>query len=792
MLWLKLLGTPVVEVDGASVVGRAARSHRLALLAVLSLARGRPVPRDKVTALLWPESPTDRARHQLSDALYILRTAPGMDVIRATGDELVLDPDAVASDVGTFERLLDDGQPEAAVELFTGPLLDGFHLSDGGELERWLDAERTRLGQRYAAALESLAQGSEARGELVAAEGWWRRLATHDPYSGRVALRLMRALDAVGDRASALRHARVHAALLQDEFAAGPDPAVTGFAERLRAEPPARAAPQPAAVPPAPPTRRPEAVLTPNGAGPPTVAPGVVASPPAPVSARRRSPAWGYAVATAALLVLAAALIGGVSRARDATAPAARSLAVLPFVNMSPDPRNGYFSDGLSEQIITALSGIQGLRVVARTSSFALRGGELDVRVIGDTLGVEAVLEGSVRQEGSRLRVTAQLIDAGTGYHLWSGEYDREVADVLAVQDEIAGAIAAALELRLPARAAPSRGRRAPDPRAYDLYLRALHLRDELSGDALRAATELLDQAIELEPGFALAWAAKASVAAPRVYYRHVPREEGVAEMRAAVARALALDPELGEAHVALGILRLFFDWDWVGAERALRRAVALNPSDPHAWHHLGNQLRAVGRMEEAVDARARSVALDPLNARMRIVLATDLSMAGRHEEAMAQHERTRRLDPMIPQALGLGPSPPAGVRIHLARGRDEDAVQELLRVASLRGATQDELDALRAAYTEAGMRGVWRSWLDVDLRQSGGAVNPLRLAMLWASIGDTDQALDWLERAHAERNPGLIFLQHERAFTELRSHPRFARIVAEMKFPAPPPPRSP
>lgn len=808
MLSLKLLGTPAVEAAGGLVIGRATQGHRLALLAVLALARGRPVTRDKLTALLWPESPTDRARHQLSDALYLLRTALGADVIRSTGDELVLSSDAVASDVATFERLLDDGQSEAALELFAGPLLDGFYLSDGAEFERWLDAARARLGQRYAAALETVAQASEARRDFVAAEGWRRQLAAIDPYSSRVALRLMRALDAAGDRAGALRHARIHAALLQEEFGAGPDAEVAAFAEQLRVEPPARAVPEPVAIPPRRPNLPDEAAQAPSEIAPaasdaaPTPgevvpAPGEVRPAPteatlatsdaAPLKTRWRARGWAAAV-TVALLALAAVWNDARSRAaEDATGvPAARSLAVLPFVNMSPDPQNGYFSDGLSEQIISALSHIGGLRVAARTSSFALRDDRLDVRAIGDTLGVEAVLEGSVRKDGSRLRVTAQLIDAETGYHIWSGEYDRQVADVFAVQEEIAGAIASALELRLPRPGTGTRARRVPDLAAYDLYLRGLYLRNRLSVDALRQATDLLDRAIELEPEFALAYAAKASVVAPRIYFRDVPLGRGVNEMRAAVARALELDPALGEAHVALGILKLFFDWDWEGAERALRHAVELTPSDPHAWHHLANYLHAMGRFDEAIDARARGLTLDPLNARTRITLALDCVRANRRDEAFRHYEWAVSLDPMNPLLLGLGPTLPAAARIYLVPGRQEEAVQELVRIAALRGATASELDSMRGGFTRSGIRGFWRSWLDMDLRQSRGTADPLRVALTWVVIGDADQALDWLERAYAERNPGLIYVQSDPALADLRSHPRFARIVAEMKFPAP------
>jgi TolB-like protein/DNA-binding SARP family transcriptional activator/cytochrome c-type biogenesis protein CcmH/NrfG len=779
-LTLKLFGTPAVESDGELVASRAAQGHRLALLAMLALARGRPVARDRITALLWPESPTDRVRHQLSDAVYIVRSALGADVVRSTGDDLGLNADVVTSDVGTFEQLLDDGALERAVESFTAPLLDGFHLPDGGEFERWLDGERARLAQRYTGALESLAEESETQGDYAAAEKWSRRLAAHDPYSGRVALRLMRALDAAGDRAGALRHARIHEALLREEFEAEPDPAVTAFAERLRVDPRERAVPERATAPVQPTKDREPSPETPASVAsiPASDAPG--APPPS-----RTWRALSYAAAaTVILLVLALVWNRNVSRAPNVTAPAARSLAVLPFVNMSSDPANVYFSDGLSEEIITALSRIDGLRVAARTSSFALRDDKLDVRVIGDTLGVEAVLEGSIRKEGNRLRVTAQLIDTETGYHIWTRDYDREVADVIAVQDEIAREIAAALELRLPPRATATRAQRTPNLEAYDLYLRALYLRSRLSPDALRQATDLLDRAIELSPDFALAYATKTSVIAPRIYFRYLPRDEGVREMRAAVARALELDPNLGEAYVGLGILKLFYEWDWPSAEQALRQAVRLSANDAHAWHNLANYLDVVGRLEEAVDARLRGVALDPLDARLRMILGVEYTLMGKLDDALLQYEHALRLDPSNALVLGLGPALPGGpVRIFLARRQDAEAVQELIRVAALRGATAAELEAMRGAFAKAGIRGVWRVWIDMDMRQHGGAIDPLRAAVLWASAGDTEQALDWLERAHAERNPGLIFLRSERAFVGLQSNPRFVRIVKEMKL---------
>lgn len=768
MLILKLFGTPSIEASAGPVTGRAAQGRRLALLATLALARGRAISRDKLIALLWPESPTERARPQLSDTLYIVRAALGDDVVRSTGDELVLNADAITSDAESFERRLDQGQHESAVELYAGPLLDGFHLSDCAEFEHWLDAERARFGQRYAAALESVAEASEARGEVSVAVKWWRKLATNDPYSGHVALRLMRALDTAGDRAGALKHARIHAALLREEFEAEPDAEVMAFAEQLRIEPPARSAPQPAATQSAP--SRPQANAV-----------------PAPITSAtsRKRPARRYAIAAVAIVLVVFGVYG--IQAVRPKPPGARSLGVMPFVNMSSDPENTYFSDGLSEQIISALSHIDGLRVAARTSSFALRDTKLDVRAIGDTLGVDAVLEGSVRKDGLRLRVSAQLIDATSGYHIWSEEYDRELKDIIAVQDDIARAIAGALELRFPGRRAAARARRVSNLEAYDLYLRGLYLRNSLTADGLQQGIEFLDRAIELEPDFAAAYAAKASVIAPRVYFRYMPWQQGVNETRAAITRALELDPTLAEAYASLGILKLFFEWDWQGAERALHRALELNPSDSHTHHHLANYLHAMMRFDEAVGARERAVALDPLNARPNIVLSVDYFRTGRLDKALAQYERAVKLDPVNPLVLGLGPALPSGpVRVYLKQGRYAQAVEELIKVATLRGATASELDALRNSFARSGMPGFWRNWLDMDLRQSGSSPDPLRIAVLWTLIGDTHQACNWLERAYKDRNPALIYVRSEFGLDNLRSQPCFTRIVQEMKFPEP------
>jgi TolB-like protein/DNA-binding SARP family transcriptional activator len=787
VLTLRLLGTASIEGSEGPVTGRAAQGRQLALLALLALGRGRVLSRDKLIGLLWPETGPDRARPQLSNALYVLRNALREEVVRSAADGLVLNPDVVTCDVAIFERLLGEGRTAEAVELYRGPLLDGFHLSGSLEFESWRDAERARLDERYATALDALAETEEAQGRFTAAVAWRRRLAAHDRYNGRVALRLMRALDAAGDRAGAIQHARIHATLLREEFDAEPDAEVTAFADRLRREPPPRTAAESAREPAtSEPARGP---VTPAPARePPVTAHREQVLLPESAGSRSRLPprrARSAAVAGLVLVLAAAAAYAGRRATRTAAPPPARSVGVLPFVNMSPDPANTYFSDGLSEQIITALSGIEGLRVAARTSSFALRDRALNVRAIGDTLGVEAVLEGSVRTDGNRLRVVAQLIDAESGYHIWSEQYDRELAHVVTVQDEIANAIATALELRL-ARGDSARRRPPPALEAYDLYLRGLLLRNSLSADALRQASELFDRAIALEPDFAAAWAAKASVVAPLIYFGNVSQEEALDQLRAQAARALELDPTLGEAHTALAIVQLFFDWDWEGAERSLKRAIELNPNDAHAWHHLGNYHSAMQQDREAIAARERAVELDPLNARTHYILARGYTVVGERERALEQAARATRLDPVHPIALGLGPNMPGGLPdAYLWQGRHEQAVEEYLRVATLRGASAAELDALRDGYAAAGMPGFWRSWLAMDVRHSAGATDALRMAKIWTMIGDTARAMRWLDRAWAERHPALIFLADDLALEPLRSHPRAIEILREMKLSA-------
>ena len=788
MYTLRLLGTASIEESqGLVVTGRATQGRRLALLALLALARGRSLSRDKLATLLWPEASHHRARPQLSDTLYKLRHALSEEVVRSSGDELVLNPETVTSDVAHFEEMIREGRLADAVALYRGPLLDGFHI-DSVEFEMWLDGERSELGRQYARTLDALAEAAEARGDADAALGWWQRRAAHEPHNGRVALRLMQAHDAAGDRAGALQHLRIHAALLREEFDAEPDAELVAFAERLRRERPLPALPRssaPISLPPAPSPaspRAPSAAATSSPEPPAATTESLPPSlPPAPAVARPRFP-----LIAAIALALAVTLAVAWGLRRFAMPAPARSVGVLPFINMSPDPANTYFSDGVSEQIIAALSRIDGLRVAARTSSFALRNRELDVRAIADTLDVQAVLEGSVLVDGDQLRVIAQLIDARTGYHIWSEQYDGGVGDAFALQDSIVLAIADALQLRLAGSSTRLAGARPPSLEAYDLYLRGLYLRHNLSADALAHAVEYFDRAIALEPRFAQAWAAKATAVAPQGYFRYANRDSVIAQLRTLTARALDLDPEMGEAYASLGILRLFYEWDWSGAHAALLRAIELNPNDAHAWHHLGNYHSAMGEIHDALAAREKAVQLDPLNGRTRIVLSRDYFIAGDYDRALEQARRATQLDALNPLMLGRGPSVPSGAaEVLLRQGHEREAVEEYIRIATLRSATPAELQAMREGHASFGMTGFWKAWLAMDVRQSGPSPDPLRMTATHLLAGDTARALDWLDRAYAERTPGLIYLHRDPVISGMRDHPRVMRISRAMNHPA-------
>jgi TolB-like protein/DNA-binding SARP family transcriptional activator len=546
MLFLRLLGGPSLSANGSTLTGPATQRHRLALLALLASSQSRPQSRDKLVALLWPERDGEHARNLLNQGVHALRRAIGEAGIISVQDELQLDPAAVVCDVVAFDDAVAAGEFERAIGLYTGPFLDGFHLPGTSEFEHWADGERDRLRRSYARSLESLAEVAEERREWSSAVERWRGLVSEEPYNARVTLRLMRALDGAGDRAGALQQARRHTLLVQEEFGAGPDPHVIALADRLRTEQANGAG-----------TSGPARVTADQFASTADLAPALDQPRSSPPSKRSPSPARWLRPILAIALVLGLASVAWRSprwtthRALEEPPPPT-SIAVLPFVNMSPEGANEYFSDGMTEEIMTALSKVEELRVAARTSAFAFKGKTESVSEIGHQLRVGTVLEGSVRREGDRLRITAQLINVKDGYHLWADAYDRDLRDVFAVQAEIAQAIVGALKVKLSGEATTMVVRRTTDLAAYDFYLKGRHAVNQRSGGSLVQAVAYFEQAIARDPRFAQAYAGLADAYVLLPGYSVTKSSDAWPKGRAAAERALALDSTLAEAHTTL------------------------------------------------------------------------------------------------------------------------------------------------------------------------------------------------------------------------------------------------
>ncbi|MGH7447823.1 MAG: BTAD domain-containing putative transcriptional regulator, partial [Longimicrobiales bacterium] len=633
MFSLKLLGGASLWGDAGPLTGPVVQRHRLALLALLATSRNAAVSRDRLAAVLWPESDTDHARNSLKQAVHTIRRALGPDTILSAGDELRLNPSIVSCDAVAFLAAIDAGDPARAVDLYDGAFLEGFFLSGSREFEEWVDTERARIHAAYVASLETLATNAASAGDAAGAVHGWKRLAAETPGNSRNALRLMQALAAAGDRAAAIRQGQVHTTLLREEFDARPDPDVVALLDRLRSEPVATATAAPA---PKPPSR-----VDPSPAA--ATAPAQLQTPAPPAPASRRIRAALVAFVSLILVAIAGLSLRALNADRDP------GLVVLPFMDMGGDASDAYFTDGMTEELIHALSQVNGLRVIARSSAFQFKGVNVDVREIGEDLDVGMVLEGSVRRSGDRLRVTAQLVSTKDGSHLWSVTYDRPVDDILAVQEDIAGAIATELRLRLTS-SAPIAARHSGDREAYLLYLKGLHALNQRTPVAARQAIEYLEQAIALDPDYALAYAGLARAHFALVDLAGVPPDVAISPARAAALRALDDDSTLAEAHAILGLIHTE-DWQWVAARRAFARAFELDPDQPNTYLSYSLYLDNMGRFDEALDATLRAQQLDPLSPTASYNVAGTYLHLARFDDAIAEARRIIELHPTL--ALG-------------------------------------------------------------------------------------------------------------------------------------------
>ncbi len=480
-----------------------------------------------------------------------------------------------------------------------------------------------------------------------------------------------------------------------------------------------------------------------------------------------------YAGAAVVLALGAAAVYGRVRPAGTARASAGASVAVLPFANLSGDAANEYFSDGITEEILNALANVPGLRVPARTSSFAFKGKSGDVAAIGRQLHATHVLEGSVQREGDRVRITTQLVDARTGYHQWSRAYTLNTRDLFAVEDEISRDVARELRMRLEPGVALSRGG-TEDTRAHDLYLqgRSVRFSGALNRDAWKAnlleAASLYQRALEVDSTYALAWSALAEVYETLADDFWPPRD-AYPRSRQAALRAIALDPKLSQAHTMLAHVRYWFDWDYPAGDRESERALALNPNDPDV--HSLRALRYEKQLSFAAEVREAEAAdrLDPAAGWGSLVLHARALAGGGHLLDSLRAARARNPDDLATSAAAFE------VAFRAGRWREAAALIPVLRRAAP-GLLYDQYEALVLA--RAGDTATARRRLDEIVASSRGRyVRAALVAAVYANLGQREAALQWLERADRERDGTLLELYTWDWWDPLRGDPRFEAL---------------
>ena len=486
--------------------------------------------------------------------------------------------------------------------------------------------------------------------------------------------------------------------------------------------------------------------------------------------AKNRDERYGNASEVAGDLFAVLGLEDSASRTRSIAAATREqpSVAVLPFANLSADAEQEYFCDGIAEEIINSLAHLDGMRVIARTSSFAFKGRNEDVREMGRQLGVGTLLEGSVRRSGNRLRVTTQLVNVADGCHLWSERFDREMEDVFAIQDEISLAVTDALKLRLLGEdKAKVVKRHTVNFNAYKAYMKGRYHWFIRSSSDVEKAIEYLEKAVEIDPEYALAYAGLADAYGVLPIYRPILPGEVYPKAKAAAERALELDDSLAEAHAAMSCVLANYEWDWDGAEREIERAIELNPGYVTAYQWKAEDLIVRGKFDEAVEVMNKARELDPLSLFMNARMGFAFYYARRFDEAKAMLETTLEVDPSFSQAHYFYSL------VLASEGRYEEAISHLtdesyrpwVAILHAMNGDREKADSMLAEVLERGGKYAWPT---------------IHVSMCFID-GDEAGGFEWLERAVEQRDPRLPNLVRSPFTDAIRDDPRFHEILEKM-----------
>jgi TolB-like protein/DNA-binding SARP family transcriptional activator/Tfp pilus assembly protein PilF len=665
MFFFRTLGNASLQGPTGTLVGRVVQRRRLALLALLATAGNAGRSRDKLIGYLWPEAKARKARHLLSDSLYVLHRALGKDALLVSGDEIRLNSQVIRADVVELEWALDDQDLEAVVSCYRGPFLDGFHLSDAADLERWIENERDIYAKICREALETLAQQCETSSDVSGAIEWCRRLTLHEPYSTQAVIRLARNLLTVGDKGEALRVARAHTLLLKDELDLEPPQELLDLAAEIESKSARR--PEPSAD---------TASASVNRPAPPPAKAAPAQPPRAPPRSWRRLRrfATGLGLLT---FTLTAVWFGG--QPVFESGPAAKSVAVLPLVNLSDQPESDYFTDGITAEIIGALSKIADLEVTSRTSTMAFKGTREPIPDIGRRLNVAAILEGELQHDGEFLRINVRLIDTRSDKLIWAKQYNRMLGELFAIQSDVAQNIATTLSASLTT-AEKERIERAPTENldAYDYYLQGhQYFLKTFTERDLRIAQRMYQRAVALDPTFALAYARLSETHSYIFWFHYDHSHERATAAREAAERARQLAPDAPEVHRAVAYYLYHCQLDYKQALTQFNFSVAAQPSDEYTWMGIAAVRRRQGDFLGAIEAFERALEIDPLSTVLAENTATTYAALG--EFSMAEH--------YIDKAIALRPdySRPYGRKalMYLSWNGNIERAREALRVCA-------------------------------------------------------------------------------------------------------------
>jgi len=456
-----------------------------------------------------------------------------------------------------------------------------------------------------------------------------------------------------------------------------------------------------------------------------------------------------------------------------------RSLVVLPFENRSGDPAQEFFADGMTDALITDLAQIEALRVISRTSAMRFKGTHPPLSEIARELRVDAVVEGSALRVGDRVRITVQLVDVASDRNLWAKSYERDLTDILALQSEVAHAIADEIRIQVtPDERARLRSKRTVNPAAHVAYLQGLFLWNRFTGESVKEAIRRFEEALAIDPNYAAAYAGLADSYIMLANHHILPPREGFSLGRSAAERGLSLDESVAELHTSLGWIHRLFDWDWPAAERECLRSVQLNPGYAFGRSRYALLLSGMGRHEEAIAEAERAYEVDPLNLLTHTVVGDTLFYARRFDRSVAAYRKCLALDPTFGAA-----------HTDLARsleqvGRAEEAVEEYVRGTAGPDGLPRPSSGLAILYARAGRRDDARATLEaVKALAQKEFVSPYGIASYYAVTGDNDRALDWLEKAYSERDGTLVWLKVHPRLDGLRGEPRFRDLLARLRL---------